>query len=61
MLVMRGFMREKEHRVREGESQRRVKWEQRLQGYSLSQSLRDQLLLQNKITEPDVIIQFSSN
>ncbi len=43
MLMMRGFMREKEGRVRERESRSRMKWEQRLQGNS-SQSLKDPLL-----------------
>lgn len=43
MLMMRGFMREKEGRVR-GRSHSRMKWEQILQGYSLPQSLKEQLL-----------------
>lgn len=46
MLMMRGFMSEKEGRVGEGEreSQSRMKWEQRLQGYCLPQSVKDRPL-----------------
>lgn len=44
MLMMRAFMREKEGRGREKESHCRMKWEQRLHGYRLPQSLKDQLL-----------------